>query len=202
MHILVTGFEPFGQDSINASAQVLERLPSRLAGHRISTAILPVSFSRTGPALEAALVQHRPDALICLGEAGGRTRITPELWAYNLDKARIADNDGQRPDSTPIATDGPERVRATLDPEPMLQALHEIGLPAALSRDPGRFLCNHTAYRAYRSAVPALFIHLPAVRDAGQMALVGAETDQAAPVATSLDFTRLSQGIEVCLGTL
>lgn len=202
MHILVTGFEPFGQEQINASGQLLERLSPRYSGHRVSTALLPVSFRTAGSALAAALSVHQPDVLICLGEAGGRNNITPELWGYNQDAARIADNDGFRPDSAPIVLDGPDRIRATLEPEPMVQALQQANFPAELSHDPGRFLCNHVAYRAYSSSVPALFIHVPAVRDAGGQASVGIETDDTGPVVTNLTFSELTQGIEVCLNTL
>lgn len=202
MQILVTGFEPFGQDNINASAEILTRLPATLGEHQISTAILPVSFARAGAALEQAIHEHRPEALICLGEAGGRRSITPELWGYNLDEARIADNDGHQPQTWEIFPGGPQRIRSSIDPAPLIQTLQQAGIPAELSEDPGRFLCNHVAFCAYRSSVPAVFIHVPAARPSGQRARVGAETDGHAPVGTDLDFDQLSRAIELCLSAL
>lgn len=202
MHILVTGFEPFGRDTINASAEILALLPATLGEHRITTRVLPVSFARAGTELVRAIDEQRPDALICLGEAGGRSKLTAELWGYNEDDARIADNDGLRPTATPIDPAGEPRVPATIDPDGMLRALGKAGIPAELSRDPGRFLCNHVAFMAYRSPVPALFIHVPAVRRQGQRATVGAETDGRAPIATTLDFASLARAIKVCLNTL
>lgn len=202
MDILVTGFEPFGQDSSNASEQVLARLPQQVAGHRLSTAVLPVSFSRAGNELAKAVRLHQPDALICLGEAGGRDKITPELRGYNRDEARIADNDGYRPQGQQIVEGGAAAVRCSLEPEPMVQALVDAGFPAELSKDPGRFLCNHVAYLAYHRPLPALFIHVPAVRAAGVVATVGAETDHGAPLAHGWDLPALGKAIEVCLGTL
>lgn len=199
MRVLVTGFEPFGTDTINASEQVLSRLPARLGGKQISTVTLPVSFTRAPDELAAAVAIHTPQLLICLGEAGGRTGITPEALGRNWDQARIADNDGNQPTGSILDT-GPTLLNATIDPQRVLAALADF--PAAISTDAGGFLCNHLAYRAYSGPVPAIFIHLPAVRPAHQVATVGAETDAVAPVTSSLSISDLSRAITAVLAAL
>jgi len=179
MHLLVTGFEPFGNDQFNASGEAVGLLPQEVDGHRISTAVLPVSFQRSGEVLARLLKEHQPDALICVGEAGGRTEISLEVQGANEDDARIPDNDGAQPVNQSIVHGGEQYRTATLNPETILQALHQAGHGGYLSSDAGRFVCNHVAYLAYGQNVPALFIHVPALRPIGQKATVGAETDVA-----------------------
>ncbi|UYQ77683.1 pyroglutamyl-peptidase I [Glutamicibacter sp. JL.03c] len=178
MHILVTGFEPFGNDQFNASGEAVRLVPDNADGHRITKAILPVSFQRSGEVLAALLQEHLPDALICVGEAGGRVEISLEVQGANEDDARIPDNDGAQPIKQSIVHPGETYRPASLDPEMILRALHQAGHGAYLSEDAGRFVCNHIAYLAYGQTVPALFIHVPALRPTGQKPLVGAETDK------------------------
>lgn len=177
MHFLVTGFEPFGNDQFNASGEAVQLLPEQVAGHQISTAILPVSFKRSGECLKALLAERQPDVLICVGEAGGRAEISIEVLGFNEDDARIPDNDGAQPSMAPIIRGGEQVRSATLDPQLILDALQKSDHGAYLSEDAGRFVCNHVAYLAYGQEVPALFIHVPALRPEGQKATVGAETD-------------------------
>lgn len=181
MRILVTGFEPFGGDTANASGDVVAVL-ARQWRHpevELSTEILPVTFAGAPTALAAAIARHRPDAVICLGEAGGRTAVTPERWAVNARTARIPDNDGAQPDG-PI-DDGPERLGARLDVDAVVRSMLGAGVPAHASDDAGQFVCNAT-FHAVLTAFdgPAGFIHVPALRAHGH-ALVGAETDPVQP---------------------
>lgn len=179
--ILVTGFEPFGGEAVNASREAVLALAAAWDDPAVElvTAILPVSFAGAPSALAAAIELHRPAAVLCVGEAGGRTAVTPELHAYNERLARIADNDGARPEG-PI-DDGPERLDSRLDVARQVAAIRAVGVPAEESADAGRFVCN-AVFRAALTgfAGPAGFVHVPAVRDDG-VAGVGAETDGGAP---------------------
>ena len=205
MHILVTGFEPFGNDDFNASGAVVSALPPSVAGRRLTTAILPVSFGRSGEALSALLAEHRPDALICVGEAGGRVAITPEARAVNEDDARIPDNDGAQPRNAAIV-DGPETLHPGLDAGRITELLAAAGFAAQVSQDAGRFVCNHVAYLAYAQPVPALFIHVPALRPGGAQPCVGRETDsRAAPAAAPAsvwDMEQLRAAVELVAASL
>ncbi|MHC6175045.1 pyroglutamyl-peptidase I [Glutamicibacter sp. X7] len=200
MRILVTGFEPFGQDTENASWEAVRRLPARIGAHEIVTGLLPVSFGRVEAALDELIVSSAAEAVVAVGEAGGRTAITPELWGVNEQDARIADNDGAQPRATAI-DDGPARRGAGLDVRAMVNALQQAGFAAELSEDAGRFLCNQVAYLV--AEAPGAFIHVPAVRTSG-MATVGAETDSAPrnPGHGGYSFERLSDGLRTALGAL
>ncbi|KSU65162.1 pyroglutamyl-peptidase I [Arthrobacter sp. NIO-1057] len=207
MHLLVTGFEPFGNDQFNASGETVRLLPEHINDHQVTMVILPVSFQRSGEVLDALLQEHQSDALICVGEAGGRAEISLEVQGINEDDARIPDNDGAQPVKQPIVHGGETCRRATLDPEMILKALHQAGHGAYLSEDAGRFVCNHIAYLAYGQQVPALFIHVPALRPAGQKATVGAETDRGDAALrvqsrTGYTFPELVEALTVVLESL
>ena len=185
MRILVTGFEPFGADTSNASEQTLKLLPQTVGEHRIHTGVLPVSFKRSAQLLDELIAMHVPDVLVLLGEAGGRRQINLERFAVNQMSARIADNDGAQPDGERIEPAGPARRTATLT----------VPSELSFSEDAGRFVCNKIAFHAYGLALPAQFIHVPAVRPNQQRALVGAETDAGAPVDSELTVAQLAASL-------
>lgn len=181
MKILVTGFEPFGGDPENASAEAVRRLADAWqrdpqSGVELATGTLPVAFATAEPALAALVEEHRPDAVLAVGEAGGRSAITPERWGVNEDDARIPDNAGSAPRGTAIDPAGPDRRASGFDADALVTAILAVGLPADVSDDAGRFLCNHVAYLVAGLDVPGGFVHVPAVRSHGA-ATVGAETD-------------------------
>ncbi|WP_461635315.1 pyroglutamyl-peptidase I [Glutamicibacter soli] len=199
MHILVTGFEPFGNDAFNASGEAVRQLPARLGEHEVTTAILPVSFAASGQVLASLLAEHQPDALVCVGEAGGRAEITPERWAVNEDDARIPDNDGDQPLSTAIKENAPARVEASLDPAAAVHSLLAAGHEARVSENAGRFVCNHVAYLAYSQPIPSLFIHVPALRPPGIRVTVGAETDATASHPRHGELSQLPQALGIAI---
>lgn len=178
MRILVTGFEPFGGDSLNASGVVAETLARTWThpGVVLATAVLPVEFTRAPEALSSAIRRFGPGAVIALGEAGGRNAVTPERWAGPTAHGRIPDNAGFSPHEQRL-DEVSGNLASRIDVEAMVAAVRAVGLPAAASSDAGRYVCNAT-YRALlrEHDMPATFVHLPAVRHAG-VATVGAETD-------------------------
>jgi|GEM_PF-145423 len=200
MRILVTGFEPFGGDAENASLEAVRRLEQAWStdpqpGVELVTGTLPVAFAAAGEVLASLVAEHRPDAVLTVGEAGGRAAITPERWGVNEDDARIPDNAGDQPQGTPIDPDGPPRRASGFDADALAGAILAVGLPAHPSADAGRFLCNHVAYLAAGLDVPGGFVHVPAVRSSGT-AGVGRETDAAAaPTASALTFDDLALGL-------
>src|SRR5215467_6937090 len=107
MKALVTGFEPFGDDSVNPSFELLRLLPPRLGAIDIATQALPVVFGAALPALRSAIAATGPDVVLCVGLAGGRTELSLERVAVNIDDARIADNDGNQPVDRPVVSGGP-----------------------------------------------------------------------------------------------
>jgi pyroglutamyl-peptidase len=159
--VLLTGFEPFGKATLNPSGEIVKRI----SGENIVTAILPVAYAQSAKALLALIEQHKPDVVICLGQAEGRTQISPERIAINLDDARLADNEGVIRNDVPIAVGGPVAYESTLPIKEFVSAINAVGIPAAVSLSAGTFLCNHIFYvaqdRFKDTKVRSGFVHVP-----------------------------------------
>ena len=106
MKILVTGFDPFGGERVNPALEAVKLLPKEIHGAEIHWVEIPTVFYRSADVLETAIVRFQPDAVLCIGQAGGRASLTPERVAINQDDARIPDNQGNQPIDTPIRLDG------------------------------------------------------------------------------------------------
>ncbi|MBB1508703.1 pyroglutamyl-peptidase I [Tessaracoccus sp. MC1756] len=202
MRILVSGFEPFGGDAANASGDAVRELGATWSNPSVElhTVILPVSFDRAPEALAASIEAVRPDAVICVGEAGGRPLVTPERWAVNERRARIPDNDGAQP-SGPI-DDLVPRLPSRLDVDGIVRAVRAAGVAAEVSDDAGRYVCNAT-FRAALTCFdgPAGFLHVPAVRAAGT-ALVGSETDTPAVGGVAMDQMSIEEVVTALCATV
>ena len=168
MTILVTAFEPFQGETVNATMEALALLPDAIGGHTLVKRILPVVFGQAIREIGTLVDQLQPGAVICLGQSTGRADITPERVAINLSDARIPDNAGNQPRDLPIRPGGPAAYFSTLPVREMTEAMRAAGVPASLSNTAGTFVCNHLMYglldhlsRTGRN-IPAGFIHLPA----------------------------------------
>ena len=159
--VLLTGFEPFGNATSNPSGEIVKQI----SGDNIVTAILPVAYTQSAERLLSLIEQHNPDVVICLGQAEGRTAITPERVAINLDDARLADNEGVLRNDVKILEDGPDAYFSTLPVNDIVAAIKAQGIPAAVSLSAGAFLCNHVFYVAQNkfagSDVRSGFVHVP-----------------------------------------
>ena len=159
--VLLTGFEPFGKATLNPSGEIVKQI----SGDNIVTAILPVAYAQSAEALLALIEHHKPDVVICLGQAEGRTHITPEKIAINLDDARLADNEGVTRIDEPILLGGPVAYESTLPIKEFVTAINAAGVPAAVSLSAGAFLCNHIFYVAQdalkSTKVRSGFVHVP-----------------------------------------
>ena len=89
MKILVTGFDPFGGESVNPAYEAVKLLPDTIAGAEIVKLEIPTVFSKSGPAVEAGIQAHNPDVVLNIGQAGGRACVTIERVGINLAEARI-----------------------------------------------------------------------------------------------------------------
>lgn len=169
--VLLTGFDPFGGESINPSWLAVEKLHGEtIAGRRVVAAQLPTSFARGPRALRAAIRRHAPELIVCVGQAGGRAQISLERIAINVDDARIADNDGAQPVDTPIVRGGPAAYFSTLPIKAIFAALREADIPAEISQTAGTFVCNRVFYALMhalteddnlRGGVRGGFVHIP-----------------------------------------
>lgn len=175
--VLVTGFEPFGEESVNPSQEIARQLHGhQVGGHRVVAGLLPCVFGASRLELRRLMKQHRPAVVICLGLAAGRSEVTPERVALNVDDARIADNAGEQPLDRPVVRGGPAAYWSTLPIKAIVAALQARRIPAAVSQTAGTFVCNHVFYglmhdlarRGARRSVRGGFIHVPAVPEAGR----------------------------------
>ena len=159
--VLLTGFEPFGTATSNPSGEIVKQI----SGDNIVTAILPVAYAGSAERLLALIAEHNPDVVICLGQAEGRTQITPEKVAINLDDARLPDNAGVQRSDVKILDDGPDAYFTSLPIKEMVDAAKAAGVPASVSLSAGAFLCNHVFYIAQNkfagTKVRSGFIHVP-----------------------------------------
>ncbi len=146
MRALLTAFEPFGGERINASREAVARVPARVAGLDITVAELPTSFARALPALEAAIARVDPAIVLCVGQTRYRNALSVERVAINLQDARIPDNDGAQPLDRPVIPGGPAAYFGTLPAKSAAAAMVAAGLRAEVSNSAGTFVCNHVFY--------------------------------------------------------
>ena len=167
MKILVTAFDPFGGESVNPAQQAVERLEDVIGGHQIRKLIIPTVFGRAAELVIQEMDDLRPDAVVCVGQAGGRKAVTPERIAINVMDANITDNAGVRPQDEPIVPDGPAAYFSTLPIKKMVEEIREAGLAADDSNSAGTFVCNSLLYSVLHHAATnmpetkAVFIHVP-----------------------------------------
>ncbi|GAB2444740.1 pyroglutamyl-peptidase I [Nocardioides hungaricus] len=167
MRILVTGFDPFGGESVNSSWEAVRRLPAELAGAEVVAVRLPTSFARSADAVRAAIAAARPDVIVGVGQDGGAPEVRLERIAVNVDHSSMPDNDGDLPVDRTIHDDGPVAYLSSLPAGAMHDALRDAGVAVALSHSAGTFVCNHVFYDVAHLAERELpgvrvgFVHVP-----------------------------------------
>lgn len=168
--VLISGFEPFGGSKLNPSELLVHELSKiTFENIEISAIVLPVEFDRAAEILLRQVKEKKPDIVIAFGQAEGRTAITPERIAINLDDARIPDNSGDQRKNRLIDETGDDGYFSTLPIEEMVGAMKENGYPAEISLTAGAFVCNHIFYLLQRelqdSQIRSGFVHLPLVSE-------------------------------------
>ncbi|MFA5523041.1 MAG: pyroglutamyl-peptidase I [Tissierellales bacterium] len=146
MKILVTAFDPFGGETVNPAYEAVKMLEDKIKGADIVKLEIPTVFGKSIEKLEEALEKERPDAVICVGQAGGRSEITVERIAINIVDARIKDNEGNMPEDEAVYQDGPAAYFSNLPIKQMVKSIRENGIPASVSNTAGTFVCNHIMY--------------------------------------------------------
>jgi pyroglutamyl-peptidase len=164
--VLLTGFDPFNGAAINPSWEAARLLDGWSGpGFAVVARRLPCAFGAALDALRAAVAEVKPDVVIAVGQAGGRSEISLERVAINVDDASIRDNAGVQPVDTPVAADGPAAYFTTLPVKAIVKALRLRGFPASVSQTAGTFVCNHVFYGLMHQTagqpLGAGFIHVP-----------------------------------------
>ena len=164
--VLLTGFEPFNGAAINPSWEAVRALDGWSGpGFAVVARQLPCVFGTALDVLRESIAGVKPDIVIAVGQAGGRSEISLERVAINVDDASIRDNAGNQPVDTPVAADGPAAYFTTLPVKAIVKALRLRGFPSGVSQTAGTFVCNHVFYglmhHAVGQPVKAGFIHVP-----------------------------------------
>ncbi len=145
--ILLTGFDAFGGATLNPSWLAVKALHGRrVLGHTVVAAQLPTVFDTSLSGLTALLKQHQPVLVVCVGQAGGRSALSLERVAINVNDAPIADNAGGQPVDTPVKPRAPAAYFTSLPIKAMLATLQAQGVAAEVSQTAGTFVCNHVFY--------------------------------------------------------
>ena len=165
--VLVTGFTPFGGEDTNPSWELVKQLPDNIAGYHIEKLRVPTEFGKAIDVAAKAIDKLQPQVVLCFGQAGGRTRMSVERVAINVDDARIADNAGRQIIDEPIRANAPAAYFCTVPVKAMVAGMMRAGVPAEVSNSAGTFVCNHLIYGVLHHiatqgyAVRAGFIHVP-----------------------------------------
>lgn len=146
MKILLTAFDPFGGHGVNPALEAIKRIGSQVAGVQVEKVEIPTVFGSAIRTAEEAIQRSQPDAVLCIGLAGGSSALSVERVAINIDDACIPDNEGKQPIDEPIASDGPAALFSTLPIKGMVCTIRKAGLPAEVSNSAGTFVCNHLMY--------------------------------------------------------
>lgn len=167
MKILVSGFDPFGGEKINPAIESVKLLPDEIKGAKIIKVEIPTVARKSLKKLEEVIEIEKPDVVLSVGQAGGRTDITVERVGINMDDFRIKDNEGNQPIDEKIAKDGPDAYLVTIPIKAMVQKMIENKIPASVSNTAGTFVCNHVCYGMAHLAstkYPNMrtgFVHIP-----------------------------------------
>jgi pyroglutamyl-peptidase len=163
--LLITGFEPFAGEEINPSWEAVKLLPDKINGYSLDKLLLPVVFGKAAETVIKSAEKLLPDVILCIGQAGGRRAITPELVGINLRHASIPDNCGCQPKDEPIVPGGEAAYFSTLPVRRMAEALKAGGVASEVSYSAGAYVCNEVLYtllsRFNESATRVGFIHIP-----------------------------------------
>lgn len=146
MKVLITGFDPFGGESVNPAYEAVKLLPEMVAGAEVIKMEIPTVYHKAGEAVEEGIKKYQPDVVICVGQAGGRSSITIEKVAINLAEARIPDNDGKQPMDQPLRQDGENAYFTNLPCKAIVKEIRDAGIPAHISYTAGTFVCNDVMY--------------------------------------------------------
>lgn len=199
MLVLLSAFEPFDNQPVNASWEAVSRLDGQMAGGaKVEAVKLPVVFGQSFERLWAEVERRKPDLLVMVGEAGERTDVCVERIAFNLQDAGIPDNSGHHPRGVPVLAEGPPEYASKLPVGRIAEAIAAAGIPARVSDTAGRYVCNDLYYRArHRTSadadrLPVLFIHVPR---SGMAPAVIAEALRIA-VAATLDCAKPAGSLE------
>ncbi|MBQ3438309.1 MAG: pyroglutamyl-peptidase I [Fusobacterium sp.] len=196
--ILITGFDPFGGEKINPALEIVKLLPDRIAECEVKVLEIPTVYKKSLEIIENEIKKFNPNYILSIGQAGGRSDISIERIAINIDDFRIKDNEGNQPIDQNIFPDGENAYFSTLPIKAIRAELLKAGIPASISNTAGTFVCNHVFYgvrylieKKYRDKKSG-FIHIPYLPEQ----VLGKSN------TASMSLETLLKGIEIAVQTI
>lgn len=131
--------------------------------------VLPVEYEKSVDQMLSLMREIEPEIILALGQAEGRSRVSFERIAINLDDARIPDSGGALRENQQISKGGDVAYMANLPVREIVERLKQQGFPAEESLSAGAFVCNHLFYSVMNLLESSKgdcwmdFIHLPLV---------------------------------------
>ena len=193
MKILMTGFDPFGGESVNPAYEAVKLVPDQIAGAEVVKLEIPTVFGEAGKAVEQGILAHKPDVVICVGQAGRRADVQVERIAINLAEAPIPDNAGNQPMDEKCQEDGPDAYFSSLPVKAMVKNMQDRGIPTSISYTAGTYVCNNVMYdllylidKKYPN-IRGGFIHVPFATSQGVGKPVGTATMSLEAMAQALE---------------
>ena len=107
MKLLLTAFDPFGGDKVNPALEAVKLVSEKVGNVEVVKLEVPTVFRKSIATVAAAIAKENPDAVLCIGQAGGPYDITPERVAINHDDSRIKTTQGYQAIDLPNYEDGP-----------------------------------------------------------------------------------------------
>lgn len=180
--LLITGFDPFGGQPVNPSWEAVRRLPNEIGDYTLTKLRIPTVFGAAAQAVLETAQSVQPDVILSIGQAGGRSAVTPEVVGLNLREAGIPDNAGNQPSARPVVEGAPAAYFATVPVREMVRAINAAGLPDALSYSAGVYVCNDVLYTLLHhfDGTPTRvgFIHVPFLPEQAQNGQLSLTLDQ------------------------
>ena len=196
--LLLTGFEPFGGEKINPALEAVRSVKDEIGGLQVVKLQVPVVFCEADRLIRSEMERLQPDAVMCVGQAGGRDAITPERVAINVMDAVAADNAGNVMTDCAVAADGPAAYFATLPVKDMIAAVQSQGIACRISNTAGTYVCNNVMYGALHYAAQHMphtlagFVHVPYIPEQ----TVGKEN------VPSMPLKQIVQALEAMIGVI
>lgn len=188
--LLITGFDSFGENTVNPSWEAVRNLPEQVGEYMLCKLQIPTIFGKAADIILEKAEEFQPDLILCIGLAGGRDAVTPERIAVNIRDARIPDNAGNQPNGDPVAPDGPAAYFTTVPVVQMSAAIRAAGIPSAVSNSAGAFVCNDVLYallhRFSGTETRVGFIHVPYLPQQGTPSMTLENITQALICAISV----------------
>lgn len=159
--MLLTGFEPFLNDTINPSQLLVQRLASELS--QVRSVVLPVHFENAYSVLNQELLEHKPRCLVMFGQASGRSCLNLEKIALNWIQSDDADASGVIPQTGKIKPQAELALMTAVDVDEVNLHMKNQGFQAAVSFSAGTYVCNNLYYKVLSNhpQIKSLFVHVP-----------------------------------------